>query len=110
MTLLTEFNSFLTGQDNKSVQSQTRLKFQDLAKWFKQNITDLSQQDLDLAIASRWLSLQTEIKREFKLLSTDILFLSSARQNATQIKRINIIRDRLTKLIGYCQIMLNKSN
>lgn len=107
MTLLTEFKSFLTGQDYKSAPSPTKQKFQALAEWFEQNIKDLSQQDLDIAIAPRWQSLQTEIKREFKLLSTDILFLSSARQNATQIKRINSISDRLTKLIGYCQIMLN---
>ncbi len=110
MTLLTEFKSFLTSQDYKSAPSLTRKRFQGITKWFEQNITDLSQQDLDLAIAPRWQSVQTEIKREFKLLSTDILFLASARQNATQIKRIKSISDRLTKLIGYCQIMLNKSN
>ncbi|MGB5713095.1 MAG: heterocyst frequency control protein PatD [Waterburya sp.] len=109
-TLLTEFESFLVAQGQKNSQSETRLEFQNLTEWFKQNIADLSQEDLDLAIAPRWQSLQTEIKREFKLLSTDILFLSSARQKATQIKRINTISDRLAKLIGYCQIMLNDSN
>jgi len=110
LTLLTELDSFLVDQGEKNVQSQVKLRFQDLTAWFEQNIKDLSQEDLDREVVPRWQSLQTEIKREFKLLLTDMLFLSSARQNSTQIKRINSIGDRLTKLIGYCQIMLNKSN
>ena len=110
LTLLTEFESILVAQSKKNEQSQIRLKFQDLVKWFKQNISDLSQEDLELAIAPRWQSLQTEIKREFNLLSTDMLFLSAARQKATQVQRIKSISDRLAKLIGYCQIMLKDSN
>ncbi len=110
LTLLTEFESMLVAQSKKNEQSQMRLKFQDLVKWFKQNISDLSPEDLDRLIAPRWQSLQTEIKREFNLLSTDMLFLASARQKATQVQRINRISDRLAKLIGYCQIMLNDSN
>ena len=110
LTLLTEFDSILVIQSKKNEQSQIKLKFQDLAQWFKQNITDLSPEDLDSLIAPRWQSLQTEIKREFNLLSTDILFLASARQKATQVQRIKSISDRLAKLIGYCQIMLNDSN
>ena len=110
LTLLTEFESILVTQSKENEQSLIRLKFQDLVKWFKQNISDLSQEDLDRLIAPRWQSLQTEIKREFKLLSTDMLFLSAARQKATQVQRIKSISDRLAKLIGYCQIMLNDSN
>lgn len=110
LTSLTEFESMLVAQSKKNEQSQMRLKFQDLVKWFKQNISDLSPEDLDRLIAPRWQSLQTEIKREFNLLSTDMLFLASARQKATQVQRINRISDRLAKLIGYCQIMLNDSN
>ncbi len=110
MTLLTEFKSFLTSQGYKSAPSLTRKRFQGITKWFEQNITDLNQQDLDLAIAPRWQSVQTEIKREFKLLTTDVLFLSTAKEEETQIKRIDSISVRLAKLISYCQIMLNKSN
>lgn len=110
LTLLTDFKSFLGIQSYKNLGSQARSKFQDLDKWFEQHITNLSQEDLESAIASRWQSVQTEIKREFKLLATDILFLSSAREKQTQIKRIDRINDRLAKLIGYCQIMLNKTN
>ncbi len=110
LTLLTEFEIILVAQSKENEQSLIRLKFQDLVKWFKQNISDLSQEDLDRLIAPRWQSLQTEIKREFKLLSTDMLFLSAARQKATQVQRIKSISDRLAKLIGYCKIMLNDSN
>lgn len=110
LTLLTEFESILVAQSKENEQSRIRLKFQDLAKWFKQNISDLSPEDLDMAIAPRWQSLQTEIKRELNLLSTDMLFLSAARQKATQVQRIKSIRDRLAKLIGYCQIMLNDNS
>ena len=85
-------------------------KFQDLSLWFERNIANISQEDLELAIAARWQAVQTEIKREFKLLSTDILFLATARQNETQRKRLKIINNRLTKLIGYCHIILQDSD
>ena len=110
LTLLTEFESILAAQSKENEQSQIKLKFQDLVKWFKQHINELSPEDLDTAIAPRWQSLQTEIKREFNLLSTDMFFLSAARQKATQVQRIKSISDRLAKLISYCQIMLNDSN
>lgn len=85
---------------------QVNRQFQDLARWYEQNIVRLQDQTLDRTVASRWQSVQTEIKREFKLLTTDILFLASARQNSTQSKRLQSIGDRIDKLIGYCQIML----
>ena len=106
LTLLTEFKNLV--DEDEIEKSQLKGKFQDLATWFEQNIADLSSENLDRAIAPRWQSVQTEIKRELKLLSTDILFLTSARQNVTQTKRIKSIGDRLGKLLSYCQIMLNE--
>lgn len=85
---------------------QIKQQFPNLAQWYEQNIVRLQDEDIDRAIASRWQSVQTEIKREFKLLSTDILFLASARRNSTQSKRVQSIGDRIDKLVGYCQIML----
>lgn len=105
LTLLTEFKSLLINE--AQIEPMTiQQKFKELQEWFGQNIVDLDREVLDTAIAPRWQSVQTEIKREFKLLSTDILFFSSARQNATQAKRLQSIGDRISKLIGYCQIML----
>lgn len=110
LTLLTEFKSFLVIQTHKNLTTQVKSRFQDLEKWFEQHIVNLSPEDLASAIAPRWQSVQTEIKREFKLLATDVLFLSTAKEEKTQISRIDSISERLAKLISYCQIMLNKSN
>ena len=93
-------------EEEETELEQVNPQFQDLARWYEQNIVVLQDEALDSSIASRWQSVQTEIKREFKLLSTDILFLASARHNSTQNKRLQSIGDRIDKLIGYCQIML----
>lgn len=106
LTKLRNFKGYLSNSEVEVSNSQIQQKFQELQLWFDQNVTDLNEQELEQAISSRWQSVQTEIKREFKLLTTDILFLKSARQKPTQIKRIQSISDRITKLIGYCQVML----
>lgn len=106
LTLLTKFVQELSRQEQKINQYGIKQEFQGLLEWFEQNVAQLSNQDLAPAIASRWQAVQTEILREFKLLSTDILFLATSRQQATQRKKLKSINDRLTKLISYCQIML----
>ena len=106
LTLLTNFKGYQSNSEVDVANPQIPRKFQELQLWFDQNVTDLNEQELEEAISSRWQSVQTEIKREFKLLTTDILFLKSARQKSTQIKRMKSISDRVTKLIGYCQVML----
>lgn len=108
LTLLTELQSRLLDRESQIEQPQLKQQFQNLANWFEPNIARLDSENVDRAIASRWQSVQTEIRREFKLLSTDILFFSSARHNSTQTKRLKSIGDRLAKLIGYCQILLDK--
>ncbi|MDJ0572106.1 MAG: heterocyst frequency control protein PatD [Pleurocapsa sp. MO_192.B19] len=110
LTLLTDFKSFLINPEVEVTNSHIQQQFQKLAQWFDNNIVCLDQQELEQDIVARWQSVQTEIKREFKLLTTDILFLASARQNVTRTKRLQSISDRTTKLIGYCQIMLKSNN
>ena len=110
LTLLTEFASYLITDEPTHSQPQINRKFQDLSLWFERNIANLSKEDLELAIAPRWQAVQTEIKREFKLLSTDILFLATAHRNDTQRKRLKSINNRLTKLIGYCHVILQDSD
>ena len=107
-SLLIELNNLLASPTQTTDLNLIEQQFESLALWYEQNIVCLDRQGLDPAIASRWQSVQTEIKREFKLLSTDILFLASARQNSTQTKRLKSIGNRLSKLSGYCQILLNK--
>lgn len=106
ITLLTEFKNFLLTSANKVEQMQIKQHFQDLQSCFNQNIAGLNSENLEPELIPRWLSVQTEIKREFKLLTTDILFLAAARQNTTQEERKQSISDRTSKLIDYCQIML----
>lgn len=106
LTLLTNFKDYLSNSELEVANPQIQQKFQELKLRFDKNVIDLNEQELEEAISSRWQSVQTEIKREFKLLTTDILFLKSARQKSTQIKRIESISDRVTKLNGYCQVML----
>jgi hypothetical protein len=106
LTLLTTFRQNLSVQEQKNNPSFVTQKFQAVSAWFEQNLVPLKAQELEPAIASRWQAVQTEILREFKLLSTDILFLAAARQQTTQLTRRQSIDDRLTKLISYCQIMI----
>ncbi len=107
LTLLTDFKSFLINPEVEVTNSHIQQQFQKLTQWFDNNIVCLDEQELEQNIVARWQSVQTEVKREFKLLTTDILFLASARQNVTRTKRLQSISDRTTKLISYCQIMLN---
>ena len=110
LTLLTKFMAVVVGAKRELDREQFEREFRDLSDWFQRQIIPLNDRNLEPAIASRWQSVQREIQREFKLLSTDILFLASARQNSTQHKRLKNIEERLSKLIGYCQIMLLKDN
>jgi hypothetical protein len=110
LTLLTKFRQRLSEPGQEFNQSTLKQEFQELSIWFKQNIAQLNNQDLTPAIAPRWQAVQTEILREFKLLSTDLLFIAASRQQTTQLKRLKSINERLTKLISYCQIMLKDRN
>ena len=103
--LLTKFGSFLNVENETISSEEVKREWSQLRLYFEQQIEGIDVGEIPEAIASRWQSVQTEIKREFKLLSTDVLFLSSARQTTTQNKRAKSIGDRLTKLIGYCKIM-----
>lgn len=106
LTSLLEFKTWLNSLELKA-HLEVNQKFSDLCQWFEQNIIVLEQEDVGGAIAPRWQSLQTEIKREFKLLSTDMLFLVAARQSKTRNQRLNSVVQHLDRLIGYCQIMLD---
>ncbi|MEL6929440.1 MAG: heterocyst frequency control protein PatD [Cyanobacteria bacterium J06600_6] len=110
LTLLTKFMEVTVQTQPGEETALVRQKFQGLSRYFQAEIAQLNDLNLPPEIAARWQSVQTEILREFKLLSTDILFLASAKTNSTQQKRLKSIESRLTKLLGYCQIMLNKDS
>ena len=104
--LLTDFKKSLDNSMTLNSNPAISSEFKSLQQWFDRNIALLNDRELEPSVIARWQSVQTEIKREFKLLNIDILFLASARQNATQIKKLESIKERTTKLIGYCQILL----
>ena len=108
LTLLTEFDYFLLNFDAKTVQTQIISRFEELQTPFADRIATLNSQNIAPDVVGRWQSLQTEIKRDFKLLSTEILFLVSARQDNTREQKIKNIIQYTAKLINYCQIMLRK--
>lgn len=73
---------------------------------FQQQVLPLDLEDLEPTIASRIQSIQTEISKQFRLLSTDVVFLKAARQSATAMQRQGQIRERLGMLRGYCGVVL----
>lgn len=108
-----DFLTLLNDLENRCQNStQTIDKTEIAALWtnlkqvFQQRIIPLTDENLEGKVASRWISLQTEIQREFRLLNTDWLFWVSARQQAIKQAREKAVKERLHKLIEYCQLML----
>lgn len=106
--LLKKFQNSCSNLDQKPQNTSIDQNFQQLQTFFQQNILPLTDAELDKAIALKWQSVQTEIKREFRLLSTDILFLNTSRQASTKDAKLQSVDQRIAKLINYCQIMLSE--
>lgn len=110
ITLLTDFQNLVKKSQNKADLPVIKQEFQTFKHWFEQNIISLNHDGIKNAYIPRWQSVQREIIREFKLLTTDILFLASARQDATKNKRFKSISDRLNKLTNYCRGLLDEAS
>lgn len=110
LSLLTELNDLLLDRTKQIDRLELQRQLYHLPQWYEQNVDNLDRDNIDGSITVRWQSIHTEIKRELKLLATDIMFFSSARQKTTENKRLKSISDRLNKLISYCQIVLKNSN
>jgi hypothetical protein len=85
-------------------------QFKILQDFFKKTIMPLTDDKLDREVVYRWQSLRTEIDREFRLLNTDIMFLSSSRQATTKLTKAKAIDKRIQKLILYNQEILQIIN
>ena len=109
LTLLTEFNELISNSSANTSKSVVKQQFGQLQQWFEQNIDNITGEKIEITYVPRWESIQREIKREFKLLNTDVLFLASARQAITKNKRLKSIGDRLTKLSSYCQGIIEET-
>jgi len=108
LTLLIEFDCLLKNENVEMNKNQIKLGFERVKYCYDKQIVNLSEQDMESNIISRWQSIQRELQREFKLLSMGILFLISAQTKINKQKKLNNIQQNTTKLIGYCQIMIQK--
>lgn len=108
-TLLTDFGNFIESTQNQTNAGAIEREFVNLQQWFEKNIYNLDEKGIEEAYIPRWQAIQREINREFKLLTTDVLFLASARQQDTKTKRLKNIGDRLVKLTSYCQGILKET-
>ncbi|NJL88613.1 MAG: heterocyst frequency control protein PatD [Coleofasciculaceae cyanobacterium SM2_1_6] len=80
--------------------------WQELAQVYTQEILPLTGEELPPEIVAKWRSIQTEIHRAMKLLTTDISLLRAARSPELQSQRQKVLLDRLTTLTTYCQVIL----
>lgn len=75
-------------------------------QYFQQQVANLDPGLLAPALQSRLGSYHTEINKELRLLETDWVFLQAARQTQTFTQRKALIRDRLQRLLDYCDALL----
>jgi hypothetical protein len=106
LTLLTNFPTHSLNRDRTIDTKNWVDAFADLQTFFNNTIMPLTEGELNKQIVYRWQSLQTEIRREFRLLGTDILFLKSSRQPTTKLARGKAIDERIQKLMLYSQEIL----
>lgn len=93
--------------DNPDVEGSAVLEsFQQVQCIFQEQVMTLTSEGLDPAVAPQWQSVQTEIHRAFRLLEMDVMFLQTSRKAATSQARKTTMRDRLEKMMGYCQALL----
>ena len=74
--------------------------------------SDILTQDIALLpdpIAGKMRSYLTESHRLFRLLSTDVMFMASARNPITIQQRRQAYQDKLDLLLEYCQAIIHKS-
>jgi hypothetical protein len=75
-------------------------------EFFQSQVVSLPTEGLALADRSRTQSYNTELHKQLRLLATDVMFLGSAKQDATQQQRLNRVGDRLATLLRYCDVLL----
>lgn len=75
-------------------------------QFFQQQVGPLELAELESAIAPRVQAVRTEMQKELRLLTMDVMFLQAARQSATQQQCQKQLGDRLEKLAGYCQVLV----
>lgn len=102
MTFPTEFTNLIAQaqahcQADPPERTAIEIQIQAIAAYFQTQLLPLSD-TLNPAIL-------VEINKQLRLLKTDSLFLRSAQQSVIQTQRLQQMRDRLTLLERYCEMM-----
>lgn len=85
-----------------------RSLFHRLQAQFQQQVMAVDLGGLEGAIAAQIAALHTEMAKQLRLLSMDILFLQTARQPETVQQRTEQMGDRLRLLMRYCDAVLGE--
>ncbi|PSF38749.1 hypothetical protein C7H19_04405 [Aphanothece hegewaldii CCALA 016] len=98
-------------QEAEKLSTEERITaFARVEHMFQNQLLTLTDEELDPNIVSRWLPIQTELHRMFKLLATDWLFLRSSRQVSTQKERLKLFCDRIEQMSKFCRILLEETD
>jgi hypothetical protein len=73
-----------------------------------QQALKLDMWGLEPAIAAQIAALHTEMAKQLRLLSMDMMFLQTARQPETVQRRMAQMGDRLRLLVRYCEAVLGE--
>jgi hypothetical protein len=88
-------------------RSHLKLSVAKLQDFFQNQILPVDASDLSPEMNHQVQSVQVEMDKQLKLLSLDGMFLQAAKQPATVAQRLQQVRDRLTLLLRYCDLLLN---
>ncbi|AFY64998.1 heterocyst frequency control protein PatD [Geitlerinema sp. PCC 7407] len=102
--LLTACRTIVQGPERDGPALRAQLL--QVQQFFQEQVGPLDLAELDGAIAPRVQAVRTEMQKELRLLAMDGMFLQAARQSATQQQRQKQLGDRLEKLAGYCQVLV----
>lgn len=94
---------------NEMAGGELKTEITQLQSFFNQQVLSLPFAQLDRADLTRTQSYNTELHKQLRLLATDAMFLGSARQAATVEQRKRQLRDRLSTLVRYCDVLLGVS-
>ena len=94
---------------NGMAGGELKTEITQLQSFFNQQVLSLPFAQLDGAHLTRTQSYNTELHKQLRLLATDAMFLGSARQAATVEQRKRQLRDRLSTLVRYCDVLLGAS-
>ncbi len=100
-----QFQALLLQSDPRTLKTGSAA----LQKYFQSNVASLDLEEIDPSLEHRVRSLHVELDKQLRLLNTDTTFLQAAKQPETVQQRLGQVRDRLTTMIGYCNILLGET-